>query len=139
MKTAAQKIKKFSADELADLQELRALRTEIPATRADCESQTDTPCTAFGCKFNLTTEIAFRKPSKALEIIMQGIQDKARNNCLLDLVEDNRTYDIVEIAERLLMTQAKAEAVLRVSMNKYSRMIPPAFHRSSLHDSLDEI
>ena len=121
MKTADKKIKKFSEDDSAALDELCSFRTTTPSTRADCEKSRNTPCTAFGCKFNLTTEVAFKNPSEALKLLITGINEEIRNNCLLDLVELEQTYDIPEIAELLRLTPSKVEAVLRSACNKIKR------------------
>jgi hypothetical protein len=118
MKTADKKIKGFNKAEGKALEILRLKRTNTPSKRADCEKSRNTPCTAFGCKFNLTTEVAFKNPSEALKLLIAGINKEIRNNCLLDLVEFEQTYDIPEIAELLRLTPSKVEAVLRSACNK---------------------
>jgi hypothetical protein len=124
--------KNYSESDLAAISRLRKLRTNMPLFRSECESDTATPCTAFGCKYNLTTEVALKKPGVALKKLQEDRTHKIRRNCLLDLVANDTSYTEPEIADILNISTAQINRILHQAIIHFRTEIEDLDKKSEL-------
>lgn len=118
----------------AALQELQALREDTPKTRELCLTDTavSEQCRSFSCRFNITGDLAYYDPVKALRMLVNANSlvesDKeialriSRKNCVLDYVEDQITYTEEQIAAILGYKKGKIDRLLHRAIKEMSNL-----------------